>query len=409
MLQPVLQELLESEMTACLGAARYERGVGRRGYRSGSYPRQLLTRVGLFELRVPQDREGRFSTELFERYGRSEKAFTALLVDAYTQGVATRRMKHLTEELCGCEVSASTVSRVMAKLDSQLTAFAERPLVTECYPYLMLDARYERVREGGTVHSRAVQVALGIDATGQRRILAVELAQRESAASWETFLTKLKARGLHGVQFVVSDAHEGLQRAIGRLLPAAIWQRCYVHFLRNALDYLPRKHPDDALTELRWLYDRRNADEARRDLACWLERWQSKHPKLCDWVEANIDATLNFYVLPHAHHKHLKSTNLLERLNQELKRRTLLVRIFPHEASCLRLTRALAVEIDEAWQEGARYLDMTLPGASAPVHDLLPPTPAPHLGGAHPQGPPPTAVSSTGPGQRAACSAAATS
>ena len=203
-------------------------------------------------------------------------------------------------------------------------------------------------------------MAIGIDWEGRRQVLGVEMANRESSTSWKEFLLGLKRRGLRGVIFAVSDDHPGLKRAISEVLPEAFWQRCYVHFLRNALDYLPRKVADDCLIELRWLYDRRNAEEARRDLAAWLVRWQEKYPKLYAWVEENIEETLTFYRLPREHHKHPKSTNMLERINQELKRRTHVIRIFPNEESCLRLFRALAVEIDEDWIEAHRYLNMEM-------------------------------------------------
>jgi putative transposase len=190
------------------------------------------------------------------------------------------------------------------------------------------------------------------------QVLAVELANRESRSSWRDFLLDLKQRGLRGVEFVVSDDHPGLKAAIGEVLTEAVWQRCYVHFLRNALDYVPRKVDDDCLMELRWLYDRRDRAEVRGDLAAWLGKWQGKYAKLCAWVEDNIEETLTFYRLPLAHHKHMKSTNMLERLNQEIKRRTHVVRIFPNAASCLRLVRALAVEVHENWLEAIRYLNM---------------------------------------------------
>ena len=190
------------------------------------------------------------------------------------------------------------------------------------------------------------------------RCSGVELANRESRSSWRDFLSGLKQRGLFGVEFVVSDDHEGLKAAIREVLPGAVWQRCYVHFLRNALDYVPRKVDDDCLQELRWIYDRRDLAEVRRDIAQWLAKWQAKYPKLCDWAEDNIEETLTYYRLPLAHHKHMKSTNMLERLNQELKRRTHVVRIFPNAESCLRLVRALAVETHENWLEGTRYLNM---------------------------------------------------
>ena len=359
LLHEVIQEVLEAEMNDALGAQKGERTGDRLGYRSGYYPRTLITRVGKLELRVPQDRQGRFSTEVFERYQRSEKALVSALAEMYVQGVSTRKVKAITEELCGHSFSASAVSGVVKRLDEQLSQFAQRRL-EEAFNYVILDARYEKVRESGSIRSRAVLVAIGIDREGRRQVLGVELANRESASSWKDFLLSLRQRGLKGVELVVSDDHAGLRKAIAEVLPEAVWQRCYVHFLRNALDHLPRKGDDDCLRELRWLYDRRDVNEARKDLAGWLKRWQDKYAKLCAWVEDNIGETLSFYSLPHGHHKHLKSTNMLERLNEEIKRRTRVVRIFPNEQSCLRLIRALAVETHENWIEAHRYLDMNL-------------------------------------------------
>jgi len=355
--QEVVHEVLEAEMDETIGARKGERSSERNGYRSGYYPRGLTTRVGKLELRVPQDRAGRFSTEVFERYQRSEKALVASMAEMYVQGVSTRKVKAVTEELCGHSFSASSISRINQTLDEELKKFATRRLEEE-YPYLILDARYEKVREDGVIRSHAVMIAIGINWDGRRSILAVELANRESGTSWRDFVHGLKERGLSGVFFVVTDDHAGLKKAIGELLPEAIWQRCYVHFLRNALDYLPRKADDDCLQELRWIYDRRDLQEAQRDLQAWLQKWQQKYPKLCDWVEENIQETLSFYKLPLPHHKHLKSTNMLERLNEEIKRRTLVVRIFPDTNSCLRLIRALAVETHENWIEATRYLNM---------------------------------------------------
>lgn len=352
-----VQEALEAEMTECLGAEKSSRSDGRKGYRSGYYTRNLMTRVGAIELRVPQDRQGLFSTEVFERYQRSEKALVDTLIQMYVQGVSTRKVKEVTETLCGHSFSASSVSRMTVRLDEELKEFSKRSL-EEAYPYLVLDARYERVRENGVVRRQAVLVAIGINEDGRRCILGVELANRESVTSWREFLQGLKTRGLRGVEFVVSDDHAGLRASIPEVLPEAVWQRCYVHFLRNALDHLPRKADDDCLKELRWLYDRRDLEEARRDLAAWLQKWQGRYGKLCAWVEENIDETLSFYRLPAQHHKHMKSTNMIERLNEELKRRTHIVRIFPNEESCLRLIRALAAEQHEEWLEGTRYLNM---------------------------------------------------
>jgi putative transposase len=356
-LQAALQEILEAEMAEALQAEKSERTVARLGHRSGYYDRKLVTRVGLLELRIPQDRAGHFSTELFERYQRSEKALVSTLAEMYVQGVSTRKVKAITEELCGHSFSATTISEATARLDEKLKAFFERRL-KDPYPYVILDARYERVRESGVVASQAVLVAIGVDWEGRRQVLGVEVANRESRSSWREFLDSLRGRGLHGVEYVVSDDHAGLKAAIREILPEAAWQRCYVHFLRNALDYVPRKVDDDCLMELRWFYDRRDIGEVRRDIAQWITKWQAKYPKLVSWVEENVEETLTYYRLPLAHHKHMKSTNVLERLNQELKRRTLVVRIFPNSASCLRLTRALAIETHEGWLEATRYLNM---------------------------------------------------
>ena len=300
-LQGALQEILEAEMTELLQAEKSERTAGRLGHRSGYYDRQLITRIGVLELRVPQDRAGHFSTQLFERYQRSEKALVAALAEMYVQGVSTRKVKAITEELCGHSFSASTISEATARLDEGLKAFFERRL-EEAYAYLILDARYERVREGGVIASQAVLVAIGVDWEGRRQVLGVDVANRESRSSWREFLAGLRTRGLHGVEYVVSDDHAGLKAAIREILPEAAWQRCYVHFLRNALDYLPRKHDDDCLMELRWFYDRRDLTEVRRDIAQWVTKWQAKYGKLVAWVEENVEETLTYYRLPRAHH-----------------------------------------------------------------------------------------------------------
>lgn len=357
LVQNSVQEIMNAEMSNYLNADAYERTGERKGYRAGYYSRFLYTRVGAITLRVPQDRDGGFKTEIFERYQRSEKALVCAMMEMYLQGVSTRKVASVTEELCGTSFSASTISTLTEKLDDSLKKFASRRL-EDAYPYLILDARYEKVRMDGIIQNQAVLIALGISWDGRREVLGVELASRESNSVWHDFLVGLKQRGLQGVEFVVSDDHCGIRQAVSEVLTEAAWQRCYVHFLRNALDYLPRKADPDCLTELRWIYDRRDINEAHHDLAAWLKKWGTRYSKLCNWVEANIEETLTFYRLPRAHHKHMKSTNMLERLNQEIKRRTHVVRIFPNEAACLRLVRALAVEIHEDWQEDTRYLNM---------------------------------------------------
>jgi len=278
--QAVLQELLEAEMTETLSAAKGERTTARIGYRSGYYDRTLVSRVGKLELRVPQDRDGRFSTELFERHQRSEKALVAALAEMYVQGVSTRKVKAITEELCGHSFSASAISAINVKLDEELAQFAGRRLDEAC-PYLIVDARYERVREAGVIRSQAVLLAIDIGWDGRRSILAVELANRESRSSWRDFLLGLRERGLSGIEFVVSDDHAGLRQAIVEVLPEAAWQRCRacpraglwpdpgVHFLGNALDYVPRKVDDARLASSADLGGRRGAARLRE--LRWLE------------------------------------------------------------------------------------------------------------------------------------------
>jgi putative transposase len=229
LMRTALQEVLEVEMAEALGAEKGERTPARLGYRSGYYGRTLITRIGKLELRVPQDRAGRFSTELFERYQRSERALVATLAEMYVQGVSTRKVKAITEELCGHSFSAASISAINQRLDEALAQFAGRCLV-EAFPYLILDARYERVREAGVISSQAVLIAIGIDWDGRRQVVAVELANRESRSSWRDFLLALKGRGLNGVEFVVADDHAGLRAALREVLPEAAYQRCYVHY-----------------------------------------------------------------------------------------------------------------------------------------------------------------------------------
>ena len=357
LVQETLNEVLESEMTEFLGAGKSERTQTRQGYRSGYYRRDLTMKVGEIELRVPQERSGQFSTRVFERYQRSEKALVAVLSEMYVQGVSTRRVSRLAEGLCGHEFSPATISAMVSKLDASLKAFAERRL-EEAYPYVLLDARYEKVREEGSVRSRAVQIALGIDGEGRRQVLAAEVANRESEGSWTEFLSHLKERDLRGVEYVVSDSHEGLKHAISKVLPTALWQRCCVHFLRNARDKLSRSADPACLEGLKRLWGCEHVGEAREALGAWVARWgdEKGFGRLVEWVEDHVEKTLTVYRLPREHRLRMKSTNMLERYNEELRRRTRVVRIFPNAESCLRLILALAAETHERWLTGQRYL-----------------------------------------------------
>ena len=358
LVEKALNVILEGEMTDLLGCEKGERSASRRGYRSGHYTRQLTMKVGTLELRVPQDRDGRFSTRVFERYRRSEKALVSTLAEMYVNGISTRKVAKLAERLCGHDFSHTTISNMVAELDEALQAFAARRLDDTPFPYVMLDARYEKVREAGAVRTRAVQIAVGIDTVGRRHLLAVELADRESENTWTTFLSGLKARGLKGVAYVASDSHEGLKHAVAKVLPMALWQRCAVHFLRNAYDHASHQTDPACLADLKRMWSCTDMVHARHELQIWLQRWGDEPgcQKLATWVEENIDETFSVYRLPRAHRTRMKSTNMLERYNEEIRRRTRVIRIFPNEASCLRLIRALAVETHDQWVSGKRYL-----------------------------------------------------
>ena len=247
---------------------------------------------------------------------------------------------------------------MVAELDEALQAFAARRLDDTPAPYVMLDARYEKVREAGAVRTRAVQIAVGIDTVGRRHLLAVELADRESENTWTTFLSGLKARGLKGVDYVASDSHEGLKHAVAKVLPMALWQHCAVHFLRNAYDHASHQTDPACLADLKRMWSCTDMVHARHEPQIWLQRWGDEPgcQKLATWVEENIDETFSVYRLPRAHRTRMKSTNMLERYNEEIRRRTRVIRIFPNEASCLRLIRALAVETHDQWVSGKRYL-----------------------------------------------------
>lgn len=364
LLQWLLQQLLEEEMTAHLGAEPYERTVRRRGHRNGYKPRTLKTRVGKLELMVPKDREGRFRTELFARYQRSEKALVLALVEMYLQGVSTRRVKRITEELCGLEVSRSQVSALTAGLQAEVDAWRGRPLEV-AYPYVVIDARYEKVRRRPHVVSQAVLTVVGVSADGYREILGTYLGESESEATWGEVFKDLKARGLAGVVYVVSDDHTGLVSAIRRYFQGAVWQRCQVHVVRNLLSKVSPKDRGWVVQAWRRVRDAETLAEARAHLAELVEALAERYPSVAAWLEEAGQEGLAVYALPKAHRKRMRSTNMLERWHQEVKRRTRVVRIFPDGPSCLRLVTALSMEMCEEWQ-GRRYLAMDAAEGSAP-------------------------------------------
>jgi putative transposase len=359
--QGAVQAILEAEMTAHVGAERYERAPERSGHRNGYKPRTLTTRVGTLELRVPQDREGAFSTELFARYQRYEQALVVTLMEMYVQGVSTRKVTAITEQLCGTSFSKSQVSALAGRLHAQVTAWRERPLIAASYPYLSVDARYEYVRVDGHVVSQGVLIVAGVRDDGRREILAVEVADTESEATYQELFRRLKARGLSGVRLVTSDDHAGLRAAIARHFQGAGWQRCQVRFARNLQGGVGVKHRARLADDLRAIFAAPEATQARATARTCAERWGSSHPQVATALEEELEACLACYAVPAAHRVRVRTTNGLERFNQELKRRTRVVRIFPNRAALLRLVTALAMEQSEEWVSGQRYLTMEPP------------------------------------------------
>lgn len=359
----VLQELLEAEMTEHIGAAPHERTAERKGHRNGYKPRTLRTRVGTLNLLVPQDREGTFSTKLFARYQRNEKALCLALMEMYVEGVSTRKVKDVTEALCGTSFSKSLVSSLAGALDAELEAWRSRPLEADAYPYLFVDARYEKARADGRVVSQGVLVVSGVRDDGFREILAVEVTDTESEATYHELFRSLKARGLEGVELVVSDDHEGLKAAVFRHFQGATsWQRCQVHYARNLLGMVGAKKRKELAADLRAIFAATSREQALGIASSVADQWRGKgrrsDEKVACHLEEHIEECLVCLTFPESHRKRIRTTNGLERFNQELKRRTRVVRIFPNREACLRLVTALAVEQSEEWVTGRRYLDM---------------------------------------------------
>ena len=354
-----VQEALEQEFTQFIGAERYGRSDRRRGWRNGSYERTLTTRVGALRLKVPRDRDGVFQPSLFARYERTEQALVLAMAEMYFQGVSTRKVTEVVEVLCGTSVSASDVSALARKLDVALHAWRQRRLNETPYRYLVVDALVERVRREGQVRHTAVLYVMGIRSDGYRELLGTWTGAAESAESWAQVFHELTERGLRGVEYVVSDEHVGLVQSIRRYFPDAIHQRCQVHYLRNALSKISNERLQQELTrKLADAWAAPTPDEARRRLRTLAEELRGRAPKLADWLEDTSDDTLGVYALEDdAARKKLRSTNALERHHVEVRRRTRVVGIFPHEASLLRLVTAIAIDTSERWST-KRYLNL---------------------------------------------------
>ena len=355
----VVQEVLDAEMTAHLHAEPYERNATRTGYRNGYKPRQLNTRVGTLTLQVPQDRDGTFSTQLFARYQRNEKALVLALMEMYVEGVSTRKVREITEALCGTSFSKSLVSELAGQLDTELAVWRNRPLTETTYPYLSVDARYEHVRQDGRIVSQGVLNVAGVRADGHREILAVAVADTESEATYQQVFRDLKARGLSGVRLVTSDSHKGLKAAIDRHFQGASWQRCQVHFARDLVKLVGAGRRGELAADVREIFAATTREQAMTLAEAVAARWETSHPAVARLLEEDIENCLACLAFPLAHRARIRTTNGMERLNEEIKRRTRVVRIFPNPAACLRLVTALCVEQSEEWVSGRRYLEMS--------------------------------------------------
>jgi putative transposase len=355
-IQVLVNEAMKIERSEVLQADPYERTDQRRGYANGFKPKTLNTRVGKVELQVPQTRDVEFYPKSLERGVRSERAMKLAIAEMYVQGVSTRKVTKITQELCGLDISSSQVSRAAQLLDEELRSWRSRPLGK--LPYLIIDARYEKVRHGGAVVDCAVLVAVGVLPNGKRTVLGVSVSLSEAEVHWREFLASLVERGLHGVELITSDAHEGLKAARRSVFPGVPWQRCQFHLQQNAAAYVPKLDMrSEVADDLRGVFNAPDAIEAERLLKNTVEKYRSTAPKLADWMERSVPEGLTVFTRPVAHRRRLRTSNMIERLNKEIKRRTRVATLFPNEASLLRLVSAVLAEVDEEWQTGKRYLN----------------------------------------------------
>jgi transposase-like protein len=357
-LELILNQAMLIERSQALGAEPYERSADRRGHANGFKPKAFNSRLGKLNLQVPQTRGVEFYPAALERGERSERALKFAVAEMYVQGVSTRKVAAVMQELCGTDVSTAQVSRASRLLDDELQKWRERPLGET--PYLILDARYEKVRIDGKVIGCAVLTAIGILPSGKRSILGVSVSLSEAEVHWRDFLASLQQRGLRGVQFVVSDDHQGLKQALQARLTSVPWQRCQFHLMQNAMHYVPKiEQRREVAADLRGVFnasDRREADERLTRL---VTKYQKTAPKLAAWLEANVPEGLTVLSLPEEHRRRLRTTNGLERLNKEIKRRTRVATLFPNEASLLRLVSAVLMEISEDWETTKTYITFT--------------------------------------------------
>ncbi len=353
-----LNEVMQYERSLKLKAAPYERNDVRQGYANGYKPKTLRTSLGSLEFSIPQVRgDIDFYPTGLEKGLRSERALKLAMAEMYVKGVSTRKVSDIFEKLCGIEVSSSEVSRASKLLDEELRLWRERQLGE--IKHIIVDARYEKVREGNMVQDKALFIAMGVTPEGKRTVLGLSVSSSEAEVHWRTFFESLLARGLHGVESITSDAHSGMKAARRAVFPSIPWQRCQFHLQQNAQAYIPRVAMKKAVAgDIRQVFDARDLDDAMAVLKQVVKKYEESAPKLSAWMEESIPEGLTVFNLPESRRKKLRTSNGIERLNREIKKRTRVVSIFPNEQALERLASALLIEISEEWETGKNYMKM---------------------------------------------------
>lgn len=352
----LINEAMQIERSRHLKAEPYERSNERQDYSNGFKNKKLRTRIGALDLKIPQVRDGGFYPSFLEKGLRSERALTLSMAEMYVNGVSTRKVQNIMEQLCGFDVSSSDVSRAAKLLDEELESWRNRPL--GAYRHLFLDARYEKIRHDGYVVDCAILIAIGIGEDGKKDILGISAKLSEQEVHWRDFLQDLQQRGLHGTKLIISDAHAGLKAAKKSVFPSIPWQRCQFHLQQNAQSYIPKKSLKKQVAfDIRSIFNAPNIDEAKRLLNIISGKYKKDAPKLSNWMVDNLPEGFTVFNFPSNHWRRIRTSNVLERLNREIKRRTRVVGIFPNTASCERLISAILLEISEEWQTSDVYLN----------------------------------------------------
>jgi putative transposase len=354
----LINEAMQIDRNRHLKAKPYERSCERQGYANGFKDKRLKARVGALDLKVPQVRDSSFYPSFLEKGLRSERALTLSMAEIYVNGVSTRKVQNIMEQLCGFDVSSSEVSRAAKLLDEELENWRKRPL--GIYKYIFLDARYEKIRYEGRVVDCAILVAIGIGASGKREILGISTKLSEQEVHWRDFLQDLQTRGLHGIELIISDAHSGLKSAKKAIFPSVPWQRCQFHLQQNAQSYVPKKPLKEQVAfDIRSIFNAPSQNEAERLLKLISQKYEKEAPELANWMLDNLPEGFTVFTFPLSHWRRLRTSNIAERLNREIKRRTRIVGVFPNVASCERLISAVLLEIGDEWQTEDVYLNMS--------------------------------------------------